>query len=126
LTKTDRNVHPDITSAQLERTRRLMDAIDPESLVGGYEARIPVLCLPDENDRHVIAAAIEGRASVIVTYNLRDFPREALAPCGVRPIHPDAFLVSLIRHDPSRFVRAVQSHRASLRNPPMSEDLSFR
>ena len=113
---------PDITSAQLERTRRLMDAIDPGSLVSGFEARIPALCLPDENDRHVLAAAIEARASVIVTFNLSDFPRGALSPHGVRALHPDAFLVSLIRHDPSRFVRGVGSHRASLRNPPKSKD----
>lgn len=113
---------PGITSEQLQRTRRPMDVIDPGSVVAGYEAHIPSLSLPDENDRHVLAAAIQARAPVIVTCNVKDFPREALAPHGVRALHPDAFLVSLMRRDPSRFVRALQSHRASLRNPPKSED----
>jgi len=112
----------DITLDQLERTRRLMDAIDPRSLVSGYEVHIPALKLPDENDRHVLAAAIQAGASVIVTYNLSDFPHEALSLHGVRALHPDGFLVSLMRHESSRFIRAMQSHRASLRNPPKSED----
>jgi hypothetical protein len=70
----------------------------------------------------VLAAAIQARASVIATYNVKDFPREALAPHGTRALHPDAFLVALMRHDPSRFVRGIQSHRASLRNPPKSAE----
>ena len=48
---------PEVTAAQLERTRRLMDQVNPKCLVRGYEARIPTLTLPDENDRHVLAAA---------------------------------------------------------------------
>ena len=31
---------PDLTRGQLERTRQLMDQIDPESLVTGYEPHI--------------------------------------------------------------------------------------
>lgn len=113
---------PDIIPEQLERTRQLMDAIDPKSLVGGYEAHIPALSLPDENDCHVLAAAIRAGAAVIATYNVKDFPREALALHGVRALHPDAFLVALMRRDPPRFVRGIRSHRASLRNPPKSEE----
>jgi hypothetical protein len=51
-----------------------MDDINPKSLVSGYEARIPQLSLPDTDDRHVLAAAIEAGATVIVTFNLSDFP----------------------------------------------------
>ncbi len=108
---------PEITSARLERTRLLMNQIDPSSVVSGYETRIPALCLPDENDRHVLAAAIQGGASVIVTYNLSDFPRQALASHGVEAQHPDAFLRSLLHWDPSRFLRGIRNHRASLHNP---------
>src|SRR4051794_25540256 len=70
---------PDITPAQVERIRELMNAAVPDCLVTGFEAIIPSLTLPDENDRHVLAAAIVGRADVIVTTNLDDFPEAALA-----------------------------------------------
>lgn len=52
---------------QLERTRHLIDKHALDALVTGYEELIPSLKLPDDNDRHVLAAAIRGRADVIVT-----------------------------------------------------------
>ena len=38
-----------------------------DCLASGYEWRIEGLSLPDENDRHVLAAAIEAEADAIVT-----------------------------------------------------------
>lgn len=113
---------PDVTPEQLERTRRLMDQVSPKCLVSGYEARIPNLELPDIDDRHVLAAAIEANATVIVTFNLSDFPRSALEPYGVRALAPDAFLESLYRHNSPRFLRGIQRHRASLKNPPKAAE----
>jgi hypothetical protein len=60
--------------AALERTRDLMDSKTRDCLVTGYEALIPVIQLPDANDRHVLAAAIVGHCDVIVTQNLKHFP----------------------------------------------------
>ncbi|MDO5621595.1 MAG: PIN domain-containing protein [Paracoccus sp. (in: a-proteobacteria)] len=56
---------------------------------------IPAADLPDSGDLHVLAAAISGDAQLIVTANLRDFPRRVLADYGLRAIHPDAFLLDL-------------------------------
>ena len=58
---------PDLTTAQLMRTRELMDRHGGACLVTSYEALIPTLTLPDADDRHALAAAIKGQASVIVT-----------------------------------------------------------
>ena len=110
--------NPDVTPAQLDRTRRLMNQVAPSCLITGYEARIPALSLPDANDCHVLAAAIEAQAPVIVTFNLSDFPTAALRTYGVRAVHPDRFLSGLFDDDPALFLRAVQTHRASLHNPP--------
>lgn len=109
---------PDITREQLERTRRLMDAHVRDALVSHFEDLIECLHLPDPQDRHVLAAAIKGRADVIVTRNLRDFPPEALAPFEVEAQHPDAFIVQLIDLAPGTVAGAVREHRDSLKNPP--------
>lgn len=58
---------PDLTRATLESTRDTMNSAVPDALVGGFEALIPSLSLPDENDRHVLAAAITGGADAILT-----------------------------------------------------------
>ncbi len=108
---------PDLTVEQLARTRTLMDQVDPESLVTGYEGLVPSLSLPDPDDRHVLAAAIAAKASVIVTLNLTHFPKAALMPYHVRPVHPDAFLTSLLRREPEAFTEGLRRHRASLRRP---------
>jgi len=109
---------PDVTPAQLERTRRLMDQINPKCLVNGYERHLSALTLPDEDDRHVLAAAIEAGASVIVTFNLSDFPKQALTPYSVRALAPDVFLETLFTQNQARFLRGIRQHRTSLKNPP--------
>lgn len=46
---------PDLNSAQLQRTRQLMDSHVRECLVEDFETLIPSLTLPDADDRHVLA-----------------------------------------------------------------------
>ena len=46
-----------------------MDQHAADALVTAYEDLIPILHLPDPDDRHVLAAAIPGHANVIVTMN---------------------------------------------------------
>lgn len=75
---------PGITRKQLERTRELMNLHAQDSLVFGFEELIKSVQLPDPSDRHVLAAAIRSSAGVIVTRNLKDFPREALDPMASR------------------------------------------
>ena len=108
----------DIPVARLERTRALMDRINDESLVMGYEARIPAVTLPDPDDRHVLAAAIEANASLIVTFNLSDFPNAIVRSYGIRAVHPDRFLCGLFNDEQSLFLHSLRAHRASLKNPP--------
>jgi hypothetical protein len=109
----------DLTQVQLDRTSALMDRAIPDALVTGHEALIEGLHLPDVDDRHVLAAAIRCGASVIVTFNERDFPVEALAPFGIEAQHPDVFVENLIDLDVAAVVGAAQRQRAKLRSPPM-------
>ena len=74
----------------------------------------------DPGDRHVLAAAIEEGATVIVTENVRDFPADLLAPHGVTAQTADDFLMTLIVADPAGLARAVQLQQANYRAAPMS------
>lgn len=112
----------DIPADAVERRRMRMDQAFPDSLVTGYAHLIGGLELPDPDDRHVLAAAIAGRADVIVTYNQRDFPATALAPFGIEAQHPDEFLNHQRTLDEGCFIQSVRAIRARLRNPPYSAD----
>ncbi|MDO5648516.1 RSP_2648 family PIN domain-containing protein [Paracoccus sp. (in: a-proteobacteria)] len=67
--------------------------------------------LPDTGDQHVLDTALSGRANLIVTANLRDFPRPIMARFDLRAIHPDAFLLELHARAPHSVVAAVQAAR---------------
>ncbi len=113
---------PDLSLQQLERTRQLMDLHAGDCLVNGYEWRIEGLSLPDENDRHVLAAAIEAEADAIVTWNLSDFPHATLAALGIERWTPDDLLMQLLSTDEDAVVKLMRQHRVSLRNPPKSAE----
>jgi hypothetical protein len=113
---------PDITREKLERTRRLMDQAAPDALVTGYQSLIESLELPDRDDRHVLAAAIRCGASVIVTLNLSDFPGHVLANFRIEAQHPDAFVLALLETSPDLVLQAARTHRASLKNPPKTQE----
>jgi hypothetical protein len=112
----------DLKKSQLERTRELMNSNVRDCLVEGYEKLIPSLTLPDPNDRHVLAAAIRSSSSVIVTFNLKDFPSKAIREYGIEAQHPDIFLNHLIDLSPQVFCSAVRRQRLSLKNPPKNTD----
>lgn len=109
---------PDIAPPRLQRTRELMDAAVPDCLVTGYEDIEAGLHLPDVDDRHVLAAAIVGHASVIVTFNLKDFPAEVLKPKGIEAQDPDEFIRHLFDLNPGAVMSAVRAQRETLKDPP--------
>ena len=95
-----------------------MNRAVPDCLVEGYEGIIPSVVLPDEGDRHVLAAAIHGEAVMIFTFNLRDFPDNLLRPYGIEAVHPDDFIMRLADENPIRCCTAARTHCGRLRNPP--------
>lgn len=109
---------PDLSLTQLTRTKELMNAAILEAAVEGFEPLVDTLDLPDANDRHVLAAAIRADASLIVTFNLKDFPIAKLAPFGVAAIHPDKFVVAMIADSAESVLTAFKRQHNSLKNPP--------
>jgi predicted nucleic acid-binding protein len=116
----------DLTMEQLDRTSELMDHAIPEACVCDYEELVNGLSLPDQDDRHVLAAAIRCGAGVIVTFNLKDFPDKQLAPFGIEAQHPDEFVENLFHLDSAAVVAAAQKQRKQLKTPAMDVESFLR
>ncbi len=82
------------TAAAAEHRRKQMIAAFPEAMVTvPPELLRAVECIPDKDDRHVLAAAIMARANAIVTQNTKHFPKECLEKYGVLCQTADDFLI---------------------------------
>ena len=110
----------DLTRKQLERTRDLMNTSVLDSVVTDYQRFIPMVELPDKNDRHVVAAAIRCGAAAIVTRNQKDFPATELRKYDLETIDPDDFIVQQFHLSEARVVDSARKVRARLKNPPLS------
>ncbi|WP_220131317.1 PIN domain-containing protein [Streptomyces sp. PT12] len=107
-----------IAEAKRERLRKLMIAAVRDCLVRDHEPLRTGLTLPDPDDRHVMAAAIEAGAQVIVTSHLKDFPAESLAPWGIEAKSPDEFVLDLISLDERVVYSCVQQIADERVSPP--------
>ena len=113
---------PDLKAEQLHHTRSLMNAHVRDGLVTGFEHLIASIELPDPDDRHVLAAAIYSGASLILTFNLKDFPVQQLRRYNVVAQHPDEFIADLLNLHTDKVREAAANHRRSLKNPPKTVD----
>lgn len=113
---------PDLKREQLLRTRDKVNQAVRDCLVDGYRALIDGPRRPDPNDRHVLAAAMVAHASLIVTFNLRDFPQECLDPFHIESQHPDDFFAYQLDLEPRLFCNAVRDIVARLKKPAISID----
>jgi hypothetical protein len=105
---------PAIPIERLQITRRLMNDALPMAMVNGYEEHIPEVTLPDPNDRHVVAAAITAKATLILTWNLRHFPENELKKFGLRKMTPDAFLCGILDKVPDLVISSLKNARRNL------------
>jgi predicted nucleic acid-binding protein len=109
---------PDISQQTINNTIEKMNKAVPDSLIRNFESLINSVNLPDSNDRHVLAAAIKGKAQVIVTYNKKDFPIHELNKYDIEAQSPDEFLSNLINLSPNKVFNSVQKVKDRLKNPP--------
>jgi predicted nucleic acid-binding protein len=111
---------PDLTQKQLIRTASLMNNALPDARVSQYEPLIKGIELPDLNDRHVVAAAIKSHAKIIVTLNLKDFPKESMDQLEIEALHPDEFISDLFDLNHALALSAVRRQRLSLTKPEIN------
>ena len=109
------------TASRAVRRWVCMTEAFPDALVDNWESLADgIIGIPDEDDRHVVAAAIEGRASVIVTDNIRDFPDLAFNPHGLHAVKTDDFLLDLFDIAPGVVMKCLDAMVASRSRPPVS------
>lgn len=111
---------PDLTAKNFDRLRFIMNDTFPRANVQGFEPLSKGLHLPDSDDIHVLAVAIKSNADIIVTFNLKDFPSRELAKHGIKAIHPDDFLMSLIEEAPVKSTQALINQVEHLKKPPIT------
>lgn len=111
--------------------RKAVDENRPAAALEAFDARVPKIraafddamvtgweplesaMLNHAKDRHVLAAAVIGRADAIVSDNTRDFPPGALAPYGLECQSADAFLSNQLDLAPESIALAVEACAAT-------------
>jgi predicted nucleic acid-binding protein len=111
---------PDLDTGKVSRTAQLMNDAIEDCLVLDFDYLIDSLSLPDKDDRHVLAAAIVGHADAIVTFNLKDFPKEIFQKHGIDVLHPDDFLVAQYDLNSIKMLTVIKELREGLQRPQKS------
>lgn len=112
----------DLLDENLRKTVAAMNNAFPDANVEDFEKLITALNLPDQNDCHVLAAAIKSKAKYIVTYNLKDFQANYLKHFKISAIHPDIFISELMITNERKVIDAFKQQVHSLKNPPLSQE----
>jgi predicted nucleic acid-binding protein len=82
------------TTEEAAWRRQQMNEAFPEAMVTVPSELLKAIeCIPDRDDRHVLAAAIMARANTIVTQNTKHFPKECIEKYGVLCQTADDFLI---------------------------------
>jgi hypothetical protein len=91
----------------------------PDARVTGYEQLIGSMT-NHSKDRHVLAAAVAGRADTLVTENLKDFPPESAVHLGITITGQDDFLLGLLELHPDAVLDALRRQSSRYRREPRS------
>lgn len=89
---------------------------------GAYESLISSVPGPDDDDRVHGAAAIAGRATVLVTENTRHFDAEFLRTHGVAVETAETYLLRRLAEAPDMLVNTVRRLVELKRRPPWTMD----
>ena len=95
--------------------RQQMEQAFPEAVVSvPVELSQALGCVPDADDRHVLAAAILAHVDAIVTANTKHFPANCLEKFGVRCLTADDFLVHLSHLNPQLVLDKLDDQAAGI------------
>ena len=106
-----------VSDERVDRRIAQMSKAFPEAAVVGYGGLIDVMTC-DPKDRHVLAAAVQSRCAVLITFNVRHFPTASTEPFHLEAITPDAFLLDQLDLYPAMVHRALVGQVTVARRPP--------
>ncbi|WP_454229034.1 PIN domain-containing protein [Propioniciclava flava] len=105
------------TAKAIHHRRVRMERAFPEAMIDGFDALVERMT-NHPGDRHVLAACVVSQARTLVTFNLKDFPEEALQPYDIEAIDPDAFVLDQLDLHPLWSRLAVESMLRANEHPP--------
>lgn len=109
--------------AKSAKARHQMELAFEDAMVSDFSSfQSACTALPDTKDIHVAAAALKTQAAMIVTENLKDFPKAALLALNLEAKSADAFIADTIALDPGRAVTAIQRMRRRLKKPEITAE----
>ncbi len=100
---------PTFTTESGARLVSLLNAAFPYAqveLTKSAQRRVRRLLLPDEDDRHVLVAAVAADAGILCTDNIKHFPSQVMAEVGIEAMTADALLAHLVREFPTEMLAA--------------------
>jgi predicted nucleic acid-binding protein len=119
--RTLKKIYPNKNALRFEARITNMKQAFPEAMVHGWEDLATGISerWPDPNDAHVVAAAIRGRAELIVTFNLKDFPKDLLLGYGLHAVSADDFLLDLLDLNQESVLEAIRTQAERTNNPAL-------
>jgi predicted nucleic acid-binding protein len=105
------NIRPTLPHHQKPLLNKIVADIKADfsaSWVYDHEGILINTQLKDQDDIHVIEAAIKAKVDYILTFNTRDFPNSILKKHNIRAVHPDRFLSDRILADKHELVQAIE------------------
>lgn len=115
-------IHPALGDGSAQRRADVMDAAFEDACVTDWEPLVAGILLPDPQDRHVVAAAQRGRADLIVTANLGDFPANVMKQWDIEIQSPNEFLMNQLDLAPDKVISVLHAQAAATRTPSISFD----
>lgn len=111
------SVRPNLAPGSARGRAEVMRRYFEDAEVADWQHLVEGITLPDPDDRHVVAAALSGRADLIVTAKVRDFPSDLLGSMGLEVQHPDEFLLNQLDLEPDLTIAALRRQAAATNRP---------